>query len=383
MAHANNRAHTGGGSNIAAGGDPVVVDTIDTSPENDEDGTNQLENSDWQALINAQTRADKLKQPKSDYIDYSTVGPAFKLSEASKNVHELDPSAIPNALKQMAHYWVFIPLSMFTSHSLKIIRDNIGDLYMKKKTGLSAGKYVLNSDLFLSEDSFTEQTFFQAYRNWLKLLGEVSEPEVTSGWNKHHDLMINDANFSSSFATWRSHDRQLRTSFFNAPFVLDVDSRTYIKGFDQKWMVSEISSFRKGHSDSPSDSRSFRGAIGQNRTLPHANTPAHTVSHCYNPYDKPNMDSFQDNTCRVLCLHCGDFGHRAGKCIASILSKPSCTFIADWKDGKLISVKTNKQVCVTYNVRGSCNDSSNPLHGEHICSLCTDAKHAATACTRN
>jgi len=40
--------------------------------------------------------------------------------------------------------------------------------------------------------------------------------------------MINDANFASSLAAWKSH-RNLRTSLFNAPFVLDVDSRSCLE----------------------------------------------------------------------------------------------------------------------------------------------------------
>src|SRR5882724_9590932 len=90
-----------------------------------------------------------------------------------------------------------------------------------------------------------------------------------------------------------------------------------------------------------------------------------------------------ERTQRVLCLQCGDFGHRAGTCVASSLSKPSCTFIVNWKDNKLILVKTGKHICITYNVHGSCNDESNSLHGKHICSLCAYLKHTAIACTRN
>jgi len=93
----------------------------------------QLGNPEWQALINSQTWPVGQKQVRSDYIDYSQAGPAFKLSEASKNVHELDPSAIPNVLKQMVHYRVFIPLLMFTSQSFSIICDNIRDLYMQRR----------------------------------------------------------------------------------------------------------------------------------------------------------------------------------------------------------------------------------------------------------
>src|SRR5882724_6291342 len=77
--------------------------------------------------------------PKDGYVDYSDVRPTLQESEAMKNTHKLDPTAILNALRQMAHFRVYIPLSMFTTDALKKIRDNVGDLYMKKKTGLSAG----------------------------------------------------------------------------------------------------------------------------------------------------------------------------------------------------------------------------------------------------
>ena len=85
---------------------------------------------------------------------------------------------------------------------------------MKKKTRLSAGKYILNSDLFLSENTLTEQTFFQAYWNCLKLLLSISEPTVASGWHDHHEKMMGDVNFSSSFQAWKNHDRDLCMSFF-------------------------------------------------------------------------------------------------------------------------------------------------------------------------
>ena len=116
---------------------------------------------------------------------------------------------------------------------------------MKKKTSLSAGKYVLNLDCFLVKDTLTEQMFFQAYRNWLKLLTNFMDPEVMKCWIQHHELMMNDANFSSSFGAWRAHDRNLRTSFLNAPYMLDIDSRSYVKGFDWEWLASEVSSFWK------------------------------------------------------------------------------------------------------------------------------------------
>jgi len=149
------------------------------------------------------------------------MGSTFKAEEAMKNIHELDPSAIPNALRHMAHLRVFIPLSMFTSDSLRVICDNIGSLYTKRKTSFAVDKYILNSDLFPKEE-LTEQTFFQAYRNWLKLLMEIVDESVFAGWHAHHTKMILDVDSLNLFVVWKMHDRQLCTSFFNAPFILHV-----------------------------------------------------------------------------------------------------------------------------------------------------------------
>src|SRR5882724_4388869 len=85
---------------------------------------------------------------------------------------------------------VFIPLTMFTSELLRTIHDNVGDLYTKRKMGFAAGKYNLNSDLFPNENILTEQTFFQAYRNWVKLIMEVADEPVSTGWHAYHSKMI-------------------------------------------------------------------------------------------------------------------------------------------------------------------------------------------------
>ena len=100
-------------------------------------------------------------------------------------------------MRQMAHYRISTPLLMFTTNSMSMIHNNVGDLYMKKKTDSMARKYVLNSDLFPSEESLTKSTFFQVYRNWIRLLSEMAELEVMKGWHDHHEHMILDVNFTS------------------------------------------------------------------------------------------------------------------------------------------------------------------------------------------
>src|SRR5882724_11726101 len=90
-------------------------------PEEGRVDAEHIGNTDWQAIIGYQTQLLNLKPNKSDFVDYLALGPAFRLKEASKNIHELDLSVILSALKQMAHCRVFIPLSMFTTQSLQMI----------------------------------------------------------------------------------------------------------------------------------------------------------------------------------------------------------------------------------------------------------------------
>src|SRR5882724_9092629 len=111
----NIHAHTALNSNPTTMANVIELLTLNPLPDNGEEGGPQLGNSEWQALINSQSQLVDPKQMRSDYIDYTTVGLAFKHSEALKNIHKLDLSAISNMLKQMVHYQVFIPLSMFTS----------------------------------------------------------------------------------------------------------------------------------------------------------------------------------------------------------------------------------------------------------------------------
>ena len=149
----------------ATGSNLLSIDTcnpspqpLDASPADAHPGPT-MESSDWYVLMSLDT-VPALAMAKTDYIDFSEVSPMFKTAKAIRNKHKLDPMSIPNALRQMAYYRVFIPLSMLTADSMNTIRDNVGDLYTKKKTGLSVGKYILNSDVFPGEDTLSKQTFF-------------------------------------------------------------------------------------------------------------------------------------------------------------------------------------------------------------------------------
>ena len=228
-----------------------------------------------------------------------------------------------------------------------------------------------------------EQTFFQAYRNWLRLLSSMADAEVMAGWHAHHEHMITNPNFSTTFEAWLLHDRQLHTSFFNAPFILNMDSTAYAKGFDCTWLSSEVRTFHKERSSSPIEHHSFRGSSAPAHSQNNACSSSSSMAHHYVPYDKPTSDSFREPRKLTLCLRCGNTGHQANKCSTFKPSKPNHQFFVKWKSDRLVTIKYNKHICVLFNVRGFCNDKVGSRHSDHSCSLCGDTKHGAMECTHN
>ena len=107
----------------------------------------------------------------------------------------------------------------------------------------------------------------------------------------------------------------------------------------------------------------------------------------YSPYDKDQVqlkviDSFWEGRKPTLCLWCGALRHRASNCYASKSSHTKQLINCEWKEEKLVS-KSNKTICILFNIGSICTEQPSPSHNIHSCSLCNDRNHPACCCTRN
>ena len=171
-------------------------------------------------------------------------------------------------------------------------------------------------------------------------------------------------------------DKQLCIQFINQPFAIDPDSLTYIHLLERACMDAFLSQCAKSQHTFESH-HSFQ-------TYPPYHSPqtdsGGSPATCYAPYEKPPHQGEGKNP--TLCLCCRIYGHRVNTCSSSHSSHPECPIVCEWKNNKLFSNK-NKTVCVMYNVQGHCADPPTPNHSEHTCSLCGDAQHPVSCCTRN
>jgi len=254
--------------------------------------------------------------------------------------------------------------------------------FRKIPFGNGIGKQSLDEASFPDENSLTETSFLQAYRNWLTVIDIVATPDVAMGWYEHHSRMLRDEKFSSFyFEAWWDMDKQLRTQFITRPFAIDPYSTTYIQLLEHLRMDSFLAHAEKAQLTFESQ----RAARSYTSHSPRSEIGTHTMQR-YAPYDKDSekggqADSFRETKRPILCLCCGYTGHRAGNCSSMQSNRPERPISCDWKHDKLLS-KSNKLICVMFNVCSSCSDLV-PNHGNHTCSLCGDDTHPACHCPRN
>src|SRR5882724_2154872 len=69
-------------------------------------------------------------------------------------------------------------------------------------------------------------------KHWLALMKISAEPSIYNGWKTHHNRNCDDPDLLKWAHAWRSHDKQLHSSFMDCPFIIDPDSSTYWHQFE-------------------------------------------------------------------------------------------------------------------------------------------------------
>jgi len=88
--------------------------------------------------------------------------------------------------------------------------------------------------------------------------------------------------------------------------------------------------------------------------------------------------SLRDQPCASDAVHSAT----GQVCVATQSNWTKHPIIFKWKQNQLMS-KSDKVICITFNVHWACTECASSSHGLHHCSLCGDINHAACCCMRN
>ena len=162
------------------------------------------------------------------------------------------------------------------------------------------------------------------------------------------------------------------------PFLVNPNHSTYFAMFE--WACNWCILYNDSTSSSTSGSHAT--CLSSHSHPPESGYSTPPSTHHFYPLDKEWKGSGNSFHKIALCLHCGASGHCASECSTSHASHPKCTILCDWHNNNLTN-KSNKQICIMFNVCGLCSNTPSSTYGDHSCSLCGDQHYVATSCPRN
>ena len=226
------------------------------------------EHQEWDEGVSP-SAANDANVARSRVVDYQTLGHIYTEEQARKNALTLKPQGIPNAILQMVHGRVYIPLSMLTTAALNHVRTNDNLQYVKVPNSII--KQTLNPAQFGAEDDMSTNDWDQAYRNWILLLKIITDPGIVAGWVDHRENMRAEEDWNRWSCTWRKMDKQLQMHFTTDPFVVDPTSSAYLHAFEWARMdiQADLTYLQFDNHPRPRD-RSRRSSLPDNRFQPYS-----------------------------------------------------------------------------------------------------------------
>ncbi|KDR78455.1 hypothetical protein GALMADRAFT_223808 [Galerina marginata CBS 339.88] len=290
-------------------------------------------------------------------------GLIFADSDAEGREFSMHDDSIPESIAMLAKCHRTPPLSLFLGESLDRIKSARDIKYIKVGTGEFANMKLLDVSSFPADISLDNSQWTRAYNTFLDFIASSMGERLYTGFLNHWGTMMKDQNFLQWFKAYKTFDEKVRQRFFTAPFIIDPTSVQYNTALQEAKLCISVA---------PRMSQPGRRAPATNRYPSTGNR--------WQPYANTSQQSFRSYA-KMRCLRCGNEGHRAEGCKSETPSKTGRSFVVRAAGRGLERLSDGRPVCIRFNI-GTCS-ISDPSHPMHICSLCADAHHGATACTRN
>lgn len=263
-----------------------------------------------------------------------------------------------------------IPLSMFTSASTDKLWKNSASLSMKKITTISGSKAtILDLTQFPDEDDISISEFHEAYQNLLEFQGLYGDQEFHQRSSSHYKFLRTQPHFTLNFRAIKAFDKEQRQEASYDPRTFNEDR--YLTRFES--VKAEI--FRSEQREDLERLR--RGGLdrSESRYQPY---PSSSKTASVRKDGKPFREGKIDTPGAGTCLICGRPGHKFHACTYITTENKSPVF-AKWTDKKFTVKLTGASICINFNIYGPGNRCTKNHSSCHICSICGDPNHHATA----
>lgn len=295
---------------------------------------------------------------------------------------EAHPSLV--SLLTNGHY---LPLTLCTTDALQLIQRQPGSIkYIKFHDRQGAKKELLDIAAWPAEDQMSKEDWNDAWKNFVLILARAASARLVKAFKEHYEYLVDSTQYRKTFTTVLTFDIEFRQNFLTGKKgMFEVGDTLYLKRFadvgsevildHQKWTDANVARNASSNGGQSSGGKAY-GAPAAPR---------------FNPYERKGhtdkagqSQSFRQKAGQatpsgIICLICGQGGHRAKQCGRTTTTGGKATY-ATWHNEKLVAVVSRHELCVIWNLSGKtpCRGSRCPGEGGHVCSLCGTAGHHAS-----
>jgi hypothetical protein len=295
---------------------------------------------------------------------------------------------------ELAAAGIYLERSIFTNERILDMFVNQSDpkYQPKKRTilndeGKTVTVYTLDPSIFEDETTLSHIRFDEAHANYRRWFLENAPSEAVGQLESYdnHRQKCRDVNLVDEkdflmvqqwCRSWMQRQAWKPTMWDEGIYHKEFEA-SRARYFENKvaGQMAEIERHSQRQHREPHDRQGPKSTYPE-RTSSSSSYPERSAPYPRERYDRDQQRSFRKDS--QLCLKCGDTGHMARECRASKTIKGGPTKIF-FEAGKIFWVsEPATQVCVTWNLRGSCEGRNANLHC-HACTLCGTTKHFAAS----
>ncbi|KAJ7135308.1 hypothetical protein C8R46DRAFT_1047970 [Mycena filopes] len=309
--------------------------------------------------------AENADTPQDSTVTTQSSTLLFDDDSAARNTFQAHDTSIPAAVFSLARNGISPPLTLFMPTSLERIRSS-NVKTVKHGTGESTKVTVLDVSDFPAESTLDQANWATTYNTFLTFLQVAVGPRIFQSFAQHYNRILSEPKLDVWFPAYFAFDQKIRAQFFTKPYIIDTGDAEY------------RSALQSAKDDFMWNKPSGGGAPGSGGKATSSRDREQPK-----PYDRESAAAQKRSN--TLCFRCGRLGHNAHSCNETNPSKHGRQFVITAGRDGLFRISDKRSVCVMFNI-GRCDGGAGAAtrnHPLHICTLCGDAHHGASGCTRN
>jgi hypothetical protein len=278
-------------------------------------------------LLTTDVTAQNAEATASTTQDDASEAPVFTIENTIRASATTSAYEIPRPLINLARSKVHIPLTLLTTASIRRIHTDPSCVKMKKGLVMDDPKRSImdTSFGFPVETSLLPGQFNEAYKNFLKLLAKVTDKSIVQEFREHRDFLTEHDDFNDQFDMILAFDIEIRCKYFNNHTLLDEGA--YKQCWNEVKIDTKLARQEQATANSSGSSNRYQPYP------PHRNDAQTGPSNAMSdgkPFRKGKGEHTSSDS--LLCIICGQNGHKSNNCTHTQTHKGSATICAVFFD---------------------------------------------------